>query len=191
MSTAPNPANADLPPPLRQLPAEQVELLRQYFLQTTFCPRCELPQDQRAVQPSEEDKKEFLKAILGDGIFTKTYLLCEGKVKLVFRSLTTAQSLLLSESSKTIPDLNPYDQNVALLRIKLLFYLAERNGTKFELPAQMTFEEIREAYLERFGQWNEALLALSLGALQQFIRLEELLMQGGLDKAFWKSAGLV
>ena len=191
----PQTLNQDLPPPLRALPPEQLEALRQFFIQGVVCPRCEWPAARQNVQPSEEDKKAFLRAVLGDGQFGKTYPLYDGKLKLGFSSLTTAQSLVLSEMGRLVPGKTPYEQSVELFRLKLLFYLTAKNDETFVPPAvddeEVTFKQVRAEYLKRFGKWNEALLALALRTLQEFIRLEDLLMNGGLDKAFWKSAGLV
>ena len=195
----PQPPDQDLPTPLRGLSAEQVEGLRQFFTQNMYCPRCEWPIIKKDVQPSEEDRKAFLRAVLGDGQFTKVYPLYDGKLKLTFSSLNTTQSLLLADLCKLVPAGSAYEQMVEQFRLKLLFYLVGKNDETYEPfnpppPAaqqEVQFEQLREEYRRRFGKWNEGLLALAVRTLQEFIRLEDMLTNGGLDKSFWKSAGLV
>ena len=184
--------NQDLPTPLRGLSPEQLEGLRQFFIQGLQCARCEWPIVRQDPAPSEVDKKAFLRAVLGEGDFTKVYGLYDGKLSFTFRALNTAQSLALSDLSKQVPAANAYEHEVEMFRLKLLFYLAVKNKDVFEPPAEvLDFEQARKLYGVRFGQWNEGLLALAIRSLQEFLRLEALLMNGGLDKAFWQSAGLV
>jgi hypothetical protein len=190
VNLAPDP---NLPPPLRGLTADQCEELARYFLQGVACPRCDWMVAQKELHPSEDDRKNFLRAVLGDGKFSKVYPLYEGKLKLTFSSLNTLQSLLLSELIKQIPDAEPYSRGVEAFRLRLLFYLVGRNDEKLEPPekASLSFTEAQQLFKERLGQWNEALTALAIRSLQEFTRLETALMEGGLDKPFWKSAGLV
>jgi len=184
--------DTSLPPPLRGLPTEQINSLRQYFLQAHNCIRCNLNQGQPSIAPSEEDKETFLRSILGRAPFRKTYKLYGGKLTMDMSSLTGLQSRRLMLLNRQLSTDNPYNHSIDQIHLKLLFYVVKVDKTEFTPPMECeTAEEaLSTEYEKRFGAFNEGLLALTVRSMLEFARLEDTLIQGGMDQAFWKGAGL-
>lgn len=61
----------------------------------TNCAHCGWPVDIEDIEPSVEDKYNFLQAVLGQNRFNKTYKLLDGKLIVVLRTLTTNESDML------------------------------------------------------------------------------------------------
>lgn len=191
MSQQPQDPQPDLPPPLRGLDEKTLKALREWFLQGCTCPRCSWEVNQPADKIAEADKELFLRCVLGEKPFTKTYPLYDGKLQFGYAGLDGAQSRQLMLLARQLdPQASPPAYTADILCLKLLFYLRQCNKKTYEPPTEI--DELAAAQAEydtRFGKESEATMSLAVRVMQEFTMLENALIQGGLDANFWKSAG--
>jgi len=138
--------------------------------------------------PSEEERQEYLRCILGKKLYRKTYTLFDGKVTMAFELLSQ------SDSSRMGPILNDLNRTRSIegltdsMNLKLLFYLRQFNTEEFRPPENA--DSWKEEFAARFKDYGEDSPALLARVLMEFLRLAEMLPQAGLDENFWKGAGL-
>jgi hypothetical protein len=174
-----NEETAAVNPPPSQEPVEETVICRQCGHNTAAI-------DELA--PSEEEKQEYLRCILGKKLYRKTYTLFDGKVTMAFEMLTQ------TDSARMGPVLNELNVERSMqgitdsMNLKLLFYLRQFNTDQFSPPEDIG--KWKEAFNERFSDYGEDAPALLARVLMEFLRLAEMLPQSGLDENFWKGAGL-
>ena len=138
--------------------------------------------------PSEEERQEYLRCILGKKLYRKTYMLFDGKVTMAFELLTQADSMRLSPILNELNATRSIQGLTDSMNLKLLFYLRQFNADEFSPPENL--DNWKEAFNERFSDYGEDAPALLARVLMEFLRLAEMLPQAGLDENFWKGAGL-
>ena len=62
-----------------------------------YCPNCHFNLSNQVEDIPITDKREFLRSVLANRSFTKTYVLLNGKVSITFRARTTAVDLLIEK----------------------------------------------------------------------------------------------
>jgi hypothetical protein len=173
------------------------------------CPVCNQPASQFEVQAQEEDKREFMRCVLGDKLFCKTYTVgndaIKGGMKWRLQLLTGQQAehmdLLIDE---IVRDENiPGKRKIRLIHdTKLLFYLRTIGDKQFKPPENVVQEsandcrpfsvsDIQELFRERFGAQSEMVTTIGLRLVVTFEQLVAVLTQTVFDQSFWKGAGLV
>jgi hypothetical protein len=141
--------------------------------------------------PVEDEKREYLRCVLGKRPYKKTYTLYDGELTMVFELLSQADSARMSPKlmeinrNEEIDDLTKMTDSI---NIKLLFYLRQFNDTSYKAPEDL--DNCREDFINRFAEFDESVPALLTRVLMEFLRLAEMLPAAGLDKDFWKGAGL-
>ena len=157
--------------------------------ESVLCRRC--GHDMEAADelaPSEEEKQEYLRCILGKRLYRKTYTLFDGTVTVAFELLSQ------SDSTRIGPVLNDLNTTRSMqgitdsMNLKLLFYLRQFNTDEFSPPENL--DNWKEEFSARFSDYGEDVPALLARILMEFLRLAEMLPQAGLDENFWKGAGL-
>ena len=145
--------------------------------------------------PREEDRIEYLRAVLGGRRFTKTYMPWDGQLTLKFRSLSAVEAEYINQVLAKNEFVNEIELGDAAMKAKLLFQLsslvtAEINKP-FEPPSDVdhTLEFIQNAFKERFGDLDETILRVVAKTLHMFNMLLQLLVLSGFDRNFYKAAG--
>ena len=138
--------------------------------------------------PSEEEKKEYLRCVLGKKLYRKTYTLFDGTVTIAFELLTQADSARMGPVLNDLNETRSIQGITDSMNLKLLLYLRQFNTDEFSPPENL--DNWKEAFNARFGDYGEDVPALLARILMEFLRLAEMLPQAGLDENFWKGAGL-
>ena len=139
----------------------------------------------------EDDKKEFLRALLGKRVFTKKYNLFQNNVSLTLRSLTVqeANALLLLEEQNADQLLD----GTLLSQIRILFHLESLiiNSTPKQVVTpdkvtlqQRTFADICKDCSSVFSGMDDILFQTLLRTHNSFIDTVLALRAGGLDPNF-------
>jgi len=146
-------------------------------------------------EPREEDKLEYLRAVLGGRRFAKTYMLWGGQFTLKFRSMTAAEAEFVNSVLSKNDYISEVEVNDAAMKAKLLFQLtamstAEKNQ-QFEPPAEKnhTITYVQAEFERRFSELDETLLRVIAKTLHMFNMLLQLLVLNGFDRNFYKAAG--
>lgn len=156
------------------------------------CKRCGCVCDEEPLMPTEEERAEYLRCILGGNMYRKDYKLFKGAVQLSFGSLSNdeadAMGAVLGQLNMDQPTLKLQAEAV---KIKLMYYLKSLTGRKFEAPkAGALIEDVQKEYRERFGSMSEDYMTILIRAYQEFYQLINLLTNSGFDSGFWEGAGL-
>jgi hypothetical protein len=171
--------NAPSPPEPVEEPVEDV-------VSCLRCGRDMAIEDEPA--PSEEEKKEYLRCILGKKLYRKTYTLFDGTVTVAFELLTQAESTRMGPILHELNMTRSMQGLADSMNLKLLFYLRQFNTDEFSPPENL--DNWKEEFNTRFGDYGEDVTALAARILMEYLRLAEMLPQAGLDENFWKGAGL-
>lgn len=186
-----NQAPDQVPEFLKKLKPEELEAASKFFLQGISCQRCGWDYAQLRVHSQEEDKKNYLRSVLGEEPFRKLYPLFDGQLKVECVSLDGAQSRQLALLLRDAQSPNAYNVLVDSLQIRMLFYIRRVNADEYAPPpATANYADVQKLFLERFGRKSENLLGTLSRLMMEFTRLIDILSSEGLDNAFWKSAGL-
>jgi hypothetical protein len=160
-----------------------------------MCPRCKWDTRKDFLPIGDEDKKEYLRSILGGVSFTKAFPLFGGRFKVTFRDLSSTESdhviallrQLLSDEMLVIK----------AMKIKILFaVISLEQGDKKTVPNReslgtlTTPDDALKMYDENFGTLPETLGGTLTRVYQTFSEILTRLAEGGLDENFWKGAGL-
>ena len=159
-----------------------------------LCPRCTWDTRQAVIPVSEDDKKEYLRTILGEGCFTKEYLLYGGKFKIKFVDLMTQEADAMVEIlNQAIND--PLFITKAI-KIKLIFstlyYIKGDKKVEMDkkniLKPGITIKEALEEY-NKFFNLPETQCGMIGKLYQDFSNLIICLAENGFDENFWEGAG--
>lgn len=156
-----------------------------------YCPRCQFNIKQREAECSDEERKEYVRAMLGSRLFSKQYELFDGKMKLTFTSLPNSKAEEMAKVLRLLDRNSPTFIGDAH-RVKALYYLSAYNDVAFEVP-EKEFEDYEHAHVmftESFEQFSEDQMTIIMRALAEFQNLLALLAQSAFDENFWKGAGL-
>jgi hypothetical protein len=163
-----------------------------------ICPRCmfNMGQGNKLITPSEDDKKEYVRCLLGGRVFEKEYTLYEGQLILKMVALDNTEADRLNKILKEVANHVQDNSDVTwaqteALKVKLLFYMRKGIGKEeYEPPEFDTLEDAQAEYENRFGNVAEDVSMIFIQVLSEFTRLLALLSQSGLDQNFWKGVGL-
>ena len=143
---------------------------------TVFCPNCSWDVSKpKEYAATEEDKAEFLRAILGNHRFKKQVSFLGGKLHVTYRSLTVPeeQSILASVTAgaSASGDLNRISWTAAYRKYEMILMLEEidYNGTvtKYPLVDSPNYEDdsgfsLESAYEQITKEWGTMLHAILL-----------------------------
>ena len=150
------------------------------------------------VELEEDEKKEYLRCILGNRLYSKEYLLYDGQVRMVFQCITQEESRYLNYVFRAQPRCqNMVSDQAERMVVKCLFYLREFGDDKYEVPRPGeelgTPEEEMEHLFNEFhrihGQCSEGLCSIMIEVMIRFFNLTMQLSSSGLDATFYKGAG--
>ena len=158
------------------------------------CPRCNWDTRQVAIPVSEDDKKEYMRSILGEGCFSKEYPLYGGRFKAKFTDLMTEESDAMVEVLNQIVE-DPLFLPKAI-KIKLLFSTMHYvkgdkkidNDREALMEPKIKVEKILKLYNE-FFKLPETQCGMIAKEYQDFTTLIITLAESGFDENFWKGAG--
>lgn len=190
-----------------QLSPEQQRMLADRL--TAPCPHCSKSPMEPAVQPTEDDRKEWFRALLGDRPFKRTYSLAldgEGsEFKAVFTSLEPEQNEryqtindMIFSINKTKPPENPMAMKArsnALVLFQSLIRCESIGRHRFG-PSLLDKVEVDSSEFdllafvrEHTAKVNEVQLAMMIRMHNQFNSLYLSLLQDSVDGNFTTSAG--
>lgn len=154
-----------------------------------ICPRCraDLSTD-KPVEPTEDEKREYVRALLDGRPFAKTYALFGGQVAAKFSMLTTAEANSMKEALLMVDHEDQMKSITDSIKIKCLYYCREFNNNCYSPISNP--KEWEAEHEKRFGSLGEDVPVLITRVLLEFLRLAEMLPTSGMDKSFWKGAGL-
>jgi len=112
-----------------------------------------------------QDKKDFIKALVGNKRYTREYRALDGNIKLTLRSRTVEETNAMiaefaKESSEGLLRTSAIQTN-RLRSLMMVFQIEEYNGTKYESPSKplvRTVSDDGEAepkWLDRVSTWEE------------------------------------
>ena len=156
------------------------------------CVRCgHSVTDIASTAPEEEEKREYLRCILGKRPYKKTYTLYDGDITISFELLSQVDSARMGpmltkiNQNENATDLTMMTESINL---KLLFYLRQFNDISYTVPENL--DNWQDVFMGRFAEFDESVPALLIRVLLEFLRLADMLPSAGLDENFWKGAGL-
>jgi len=153
------------------------------------CPRCHFNlSEDNTPAPSEDEKKEYVRCLLSGKVFSKTYGLFDGQITARFDMLTSAEADRMKKALLTVSSDEAVSSITDSIKIKCLYYCREFNGNVFNLDFDP--EKWEDEHAKRFGEMGEDIPVIITRVLLEFLRLAESLPAAGLDKSFYKGAGL-
>jgi hypothetical protein len=155
------------------------------------CPRCNHNLADLSSGPTEDEKQEYIRTLLGDRPYTKKYSLYNGRLNLLFSAISSNASEGLGQILKEIKEDDPQTRMTECLKVKLLYYLRERGDDKYSPPTGAeSYEELQTMFQKRFGSMSEDVVAVLIRSYLQFTLLLGQLTEAAFDANFWKGAGL-
>ena len=157
------------------------------------CPRCGWSTNP-ALKPDEEDVKEYFRATLGKRVFTKTYDLAQGKIKMTFSTLTAASQAESERVAAGLDELTDRAANASGIRLRLLYHLRSialdgADLLPFDYVSLASLDDASKAFDARFGSLPGPLLDMAARTLLLFMELNRELLAAAFDESFWKGAG--
>jgi len=163
------------------------------------CPRCGWRIFRELPEATDEDKKQFLRAMLTeDARFEKAYSLFNGNVTVCFRSRSLVERELVANIiSATVESSTPTQTPLAVMHTVERFRLAAalkriRVGSsvrEFNEPVGDNLTELQARHAS-FDNWKAPLYDAVITQLRMFDALWEQVLTGGADKPdFWKTIG--
>lgn len=183
----------------QQQQKESEQAVEQKKQQEYICPICRHPASRPVVQADEADLREFMRCIMGEKLFAKTYSIGSGKqdrMKWKLQILTSNQSdqmdALLAEISKQ-KERTGMQLMSEVQEVKLLFYVRAVNDEVFEPPGNECTEidQIHKIFNERYGSKSELVKTIGVRVITTFEQLIAILTTAVFDESFWQGAGLV
>ena len=159
-----------------------------------ICPRCQWDTRHETIPVGEDDKKEFLRCVLGGQQFTKEYELFNGGLVVKFTDLTSEQADIMVNAMQDMTE-DPMFLPKAI-KIKILFALVsiksgdneqELDRNLFTVP--MTSEEALQHYSSVFGGTSDTICGAVSKLYNEFTALLMALTEAGFDSDFWKGVG--
>lgn len=158
------------------------------------CVRCGLPYAVKTLSISEDDKKEYIRRLLANEPYRKTYQLFNGAVVVVIENLTNKEALILAKLLRNPPDKAESNLQSQVIRMKGISYLRQVGSKvlpKLELTDVTTSEELLARWDEATGCMNEDLVLMVVQTLLHHYRYLNALAESAFDPNFWKGAGYV
>lgn len=164
------------------------------------CPRCGCEVDATGIpEVTDEDKKEYIKSLLGERRFYKTYEFIGGEVKITLRStMIEEEADIVKLITKEINDKiisTPEEWSLSRDSIRLAYIVAkvEVSSTEVELPEVarpdgITVDELYKAVQDKIAvrnKWPTALAGMFSFAMTSFDELYTTLTARTYDADFW------
>ena len=154
---------------------------------TASCPRCGLDLTvKQDTAVSEEDKKSYIRAILGDKPFQKEFSFFDGALRITFQEMPgkTASKLF-----RIINDM-PADSQLMMIAVRVKMGLCtamlSKGGvdTQGWVDGEVTKEAAEAVYDKVYGNLPESTLAAAHGAFAAFNKISGAIGTACLDKNF-------
>jgi len=163
----------------------------------TACQKCGWPADKTvAAVPTDSDKQEFIRSVLGSRRYKKTYGYFDDEVRIGMRSLLKAErELILSILTDMVDDgtiSSPEDWRVRYTEAELTavveFVSVGGSRKDFEeMPLDKDkFKAMSKDKLEVMGEWPESIYGMVLNSQQQFNSSHSTMVARTYDPDFWK-----
>lgn len=163
------------------------------------CPKCGWERGKAVLaEPTEEDKREFVRSTLGGRRFRKEYSFFDGQVRIMFRSALRGETQALSEVlTKDIDDrklLSPQEWHARRRELMLSIILESVTvaGKLQDFPeiggCALEEEQARrslEASMASRAGWPESIVGMVLYSQTQFEDLHQTLVARTYDADFW------
>jgi hypothetical protein len=143
------------------------------------------PETEAAVDVSDEDKRAFVRSILGGRAFTKTYVLF-GAVTAVFTDRTPDKTLKMYEQVKTEADYATHEWPAAFTAHCLASTLT---ALEIDRKAEIMNVDDLKPKIERLKQLPRPLYLALLDTAENFEHLVDLLVDKAQDRDFWLAGG--
>lgn len=161
-----------------------------------MCPRCKWDTRKMSVPIGEDDKKEYLRNLLGGVCFTKEFSFFGGQFQVTFTDLTSVESDKVISLIRQI--LSDEMLIIKAMKLKILFSTVSvtKAGKTVKIDRdritkkELTVEEAFALFDELYGDFPETIGGLISRTYQVFSELLIRMAEGGLDENFWKGAGL-
>ena len=164
------------------------------------CGRCGWTEGSK-VGVADEEREEYLRAVLGGKPYHKTFKLFDGKVSLTFKTQPNHEVDKLTKCIFRLLQIQGASDEAQekLIKIKLLFYLDKLElGDNPALTVESidfdkidSFEAADEMFKEYFGLLDETIIRAMVRTYHYFVELQQLLIAEGFNSDFWDSAGLL
>ncbi len=174
-----------------------------------LCPKCGFNLKNEPVKPTEDDKQQYLRCVLGDKLFEKDYNLYNGAMSITFRARNVKQSELILDTMQAriaagklsvanvphyVYEMTRYQLTISVVAIKLrdgeAKTFAPVDKKDLETYGATGVNNLLEyAYDYKFGNWPDALLNSVIQVHREFEKLIEILAGRVMDSDFWTSAG--
>jgi len=156
------------------------------------CPNCGYSEDRQV--PTKEDTEEYMRAILGDRRFTKTYDVMRGRIKIEFTTVDTSASERMNKIISELATLeDPALFRSHLIKLQMVYMLKSyKIGDKaasFDGSDAKTLQEAEAQFTDRFGDLDEGLAGMFTTTLGSFMALKKALIDACFDETFYKGAG--
>jgi hypothetical protein len=155
------------------------------------CPRCGWT-DAPVPKASDEDKQEYLRCVMGNRAFSKTYPLYDGAVNITFQSLDSEAVQAVNKVLMQIDSPSPEVADDLNIKLKLIYFTKKYSTaeivTEYETPVIETPADIDTEFSKRFP-YMEPVLRVITQSYMIFTQLQELLVAEAFDENFWKGAG--
>ena len=156
-----------------------------------ICPRCYWDVGSKPdATPEEDQRREYIRCLLGNNTYKKSYALFDGQVNLSYRALNMAESSIMGKALRSLDAEDKESKAMEVLKLKLLFHLKQHNDTEYDSITTTDLAELNQLYDERFGGMSEDFVSVLIRTLMEFTKLVSLLADSGFDENFWKGAGL-
>jgi hypothetical protein len=153
-----------------------------------ICPKCGFDTREAMPKVKDEDKQEYIRAVLGDRLFSKEYPLFGGQLKVEFRDLSVAETTHLMTMVEQLPKDITFMSNTVGLKMLYSCVRLEKGGKLTELPPApvglKTVDEVMSAYNKMFGGMGETVQAGLINAYNTFNQLLLTLGRIALDTDF-------
>lgn len=157
------------------------------------CPRCGWSVDPK-LKPSEDDVKEYFRAVLGGRPFTKTYNLAGGRIKMTFSTISAAEQAESERVLSSIDSLGEREANAVGIRARILYHLRSvaldgGNLMAYEPASLNSVDDVMPKFKAQFAGMGAPLLDMAARTLLLFLELNRELLAATFDENFWKGAG--
>lgn len=206
-SPAPEPAVAPAPATPEAAPEEAATVAGGSQAQPTHCPRCQWDMSMAfELTPTEDDRSNFVAALLGTSRFRKMIPLLDGKLQLTFRSLTAREAELLFSQLRTdiradlvVTDADYFTKLQVYRMVMGLEKIVSEDRIVAEVPEILTVPftaEEGKSLLTQMEAWfwesavpQEPLRRIVAQHHRAFQRLVETLEAQTSEPDFWKGIG--
>jgi hypothetical protein len=150
------------------------------------CPRCGLPlAKDYSDKPSAEDRKNYIRAVLGGKRFQKEFTFFDGALKVMFQEMTGGESKKLFAAISELESDSNLMPKAVRMKMGLCTVYVDKGGQRADtLNAEVTRESLEAAYDKAYGSLPESVVATVHGAFAAFNSIVGKIGESCLDKNF-------